>query len=1476
MNIPTVTVTDAVVESMDTIIELENCYNPLHNYQEPGSNNELYLDEFAVEGEKFGYDENTKVDIEIQPSYDGSVNIIFSAEDTLPRIVNSRQKISGDTGELIVRTGGNLDNVYSAETIDKTLLIPTLGDMVPQLQFDGVKTNGRLKNGGYKYYFKLRTSDGFETNVIEESRLVSIHRGSTFGNANTLLDHSETDKSVEFTLTGLTNKIYKYVTVYYSRATGSTELTVKELFKIHADYEIASNKEECKIIHTGYEPVEPVTEDVITAQLTPVTSVKTLTQKNNRLLLGNIKTKKIIDPDLAKAALMCYIPQNLEKLFTVKQANPAYTTNPDDSYANADNIYNYTSYFPEETYEFAINFMFDDGYVSYAYPIMGFDYLSGGSFNLNFLGSDIGWLDTTQNSEGVVRMYEDDYYASTDGYKGGQIDVNTMTINTETMVNTMSDILYSKGITGYFISRRKRREDVLMHGYLTNVATVPVQSFSMLRTSLIMSPTTLGYGTTGSIAGKYVYFPTPTNAMPFSTESLLGKDTGENGEIPVESGYFFDGVLYAPLPEKSLKFALFSPDISSDTARAASINASDDYSIRSMGYLTGEIVSKPYKSVVVASGQSTVLPYIAYTTSCGYADYDNSSPDLEKITFIGDSFRGYSSGGFTGILDRQAVFSTYAALRPAASFANTTGNELNMITKADEHTYFSSLQTNLSSEDLTSHYISGSKYEWDNNYDVDNSASYREKDVEFVQLLMSGVSYSPYLGITLAKTGNISDSLTKVTKDTFTIYATNENNRPALTDVTLGAIFAIYNNTNKGPLTTDQWMQRYKIESSDPYFAISPRFKITEILKYNSSSPSSDSSKNSLLRGGDCYTGFYYQRIWKPAGIAGIPTASNPAAYAYENERPTRDGVKITNSGYAVGFPVRSKYNFAIRALLEYDKDFASNAELAAEAALYNAGRTYCPSNPKPEDILGNRQKETSMINYGNIIDESLIKQTKIDKNIPYAKVAYPNRIIVSEVSVFGEFNNGYRNFRGLNAKDYNEELGSLTAMIAGSTFVYLVFTNGVSIIEVDERTMISGENKSNIYIDAAKVLPPKGTVVLATMGAQQLNAVVSTEGAIFGLDAALAKIWSLEGTNKTIISDFRYTSKLKDILSTDNLYDIIATYNDKKYITSFSFFFEDESDNVAIVYDVANKLWNGTSDVIKYYDGNISDMPLSLIAANDRTYLCEQKVGGHERLIATDIEYPNINPVPASAILFESSIMPMPSYIEYVVKYGSLAKFIMKIATLNGEAVPTRIDIFPETSPQYTLMTTVESVQGKTSEFLPIQTPTYISDAKNASSILDMYNIKRILYPGSKPVDVGDAIEVKCQTGSNNYTYFNVRVADLTVVYDNSIGLYVEYITLSHKLPSGTVMGQTDIKVGWRMPLRSAVGKVDTGKTYVNFPTKRVSELLRKAPVESKPDYALGDNAKPYGKWVRIRMYFDGLDPIYINSIETQTTLRY
>jgi len=787
---------------------------------------------------------------------------------------------------------------------------------------------------------------------------------------------------------------------------------------------------------------------------------------------------------------------------------------------------------------------------------------------------------------------------------------------------------------------------------------------------------------------------------------------------------------------------------------------------------------------------------------------------------------------------------------------------LDMITKANQDIFLTQLRAKLS-EDSDALYVSGANFDWGYDYlddsdpqdgDPDDSG-HREKTLEFVQSLLTSVSYSPYLGIELISPGALHKEYGDPVNDTYNYFTIYGDGGFVINDIDIGGYAKIYNGLQDGPLTKDEWIAKYSIDKSDPYFAITQRFKIDQILDPEGSSE--EIKRASLLRGGDCYTGFYFQRVWRPKGVEGVPTASNPLAYAYEADTPIREGTGITSSGMAIGFPVRSKYNFAIRALVDADsyQDATGTGaiELATEEGLY-----------REDDVLGNRQPETNMINYGNFVEGSALSRTIADSSIPYAKIDYPNRVMVSEVSVTGEFDNGYRNFKGLNFKDYDEDLGDIVALTSGNLYTYIVYRNGVAIIEVQERTAISGEESANIYIEAAQALPPKSIVVLTTIGSQHLKSISNTEGAVYGYDHSLGKIWKVSGNDKTIISDYRFNTQIRDIKNKGVVTNVTSTYNTKNYCATFTFTYDDPASDIAVIYDTINDLWYGTSDIVKLYEANIDDAMLSLIRhAPASYYLTEEMTSSHPKIANPGVRgksYLDVGGV----------IYPRDTYIEFVTKYDILQKFLLKTLTITGTGAVAKMEIFPESSPEFAVWGTTYKATERYSPFLTAFTPVYLRE-QGQVVFSGNYAFTRQLTPGLKALAIGDEIELHLIDTNDLPTTKMFRIADLTVASD------VETVTVDREITRGALATTADLSIGWKVPLRVALGRIASGYTYISIPTKRVANLLTDSISEGSTNYyAKADRARPYGKWIRVRLWFNGMDPIYISSIDSGTTLRY
>jgi len=791
-----------------------------------------------------------------------------------------------------------------------------------------------------------------------------------------------------------------------------------------------------------------------------------------------------------------------------------------------------------------------------------------------------------------------------------------------------------------------------------------------------------------------------------------------------------------------------------------------------------------------------------YPYSAGVVSLNLSSGSykIENMSFVPDGVRALSGNKFTAHLQNQSVLLLYTDLKTKAN----SGTGLDV---ASQRSFYNA------NKGADVYYIS------------DPEMSTPPAIDAYSRILVSSVKYSPYIGVEFSSADGI--TLTNAlninptgTPSYFTGYSTVPDMLPPDGTTKLGAICRLYTNDTGAPLTLTAWMDRYKSVSSGDYFAISKRFQIDHALGSTVDLP------NSQLIGGDCYTGIYYQQVWRPAGIDGVPTASTPSDYILDsNGIVTRHGAAITNSGYAVGFPVRSKYNFSIRAFNPVDK---------VEKELFGKDRIYT-SSLVTSDVHGNRQPETSVINYGNIVDKSVFLRPAYTDQIPFSKISYKNRLVTSEISTPGEFQNGYRDFRGLNFKDYDEDLGEITTIVSGGVYTYVVYTAGVSLIEVAERTAITSKDTStNVYLSTSDVLPPKSTPILTSIGSQHLNSVLSIETAVVGVDADNKKIWFADKTNVEIISDQKVQYLLDSIIK-DGVKDIVTTYDSTTYDIMFSFFKLDGTET-SLVYNAKFKVWYGSSDTCPLTVANIEGKRINLQTdqlGNIRMY--KPIIGRYSEM---DDKKSNESLIDKIA----SSVVDMnDSYIEFVVRGQNGEKISLPNILINGEGVPKQVDIVSPSTLQYSITPSPNQITGVYSDTIPTITNIYMKIADQASLATNQFIITRTENGTYRKVNIGDAITLIVSGIAYHHTVADVKynAGTTDIVVDRQI---------TAGIPEA-------LYYGWKLPYRLLVCEKHDNTLKLNIPS--AIQASRIAGLATDPQLLMNSSASkvPADRWIKVRL---------------------
>jgi hypothetical protein len=128
--------------------------------------------------DELSIDLNNPLNIECQPSYDGTVNLIINDDKNPPRIINSRfTKIEDGRYRIINRNQKQQTNLYKRHKIDQQTRLFRNINNIPKFDLVGVSEFGQLKGGNYTFYIKLADNDYNKTDIVAESGQVSIFHG---------------------------------------------------------------------------------------------------------------------------------------------------------------------------------------------------------------------------------------------------------------------------------------------------------------------------------------------------------------------------------------------------------------------------------------------------------------------------------------------------------------------------------------------------------------------------------------------------------------------------------------------------------------------------------------------------------------------------------------------------------------------------------------------------------------------------------------------------------------------------------------------------------------------------------------------------------------------------------------------------------------------------------------------------------------------------------------------------------------------------------------------------------------------------------------------------------------------------------------------------------------------------------------------------------------------------------------------------
>lgn len=453
--------------------------NSISNYK-TAQQGELWAKAGSVidfETDKLNFDLEHPVDIQVQPSYDGSVNLILNDNKNIPRLINSRFSVrEKNTYEIVDRIGENDTNIYNSDSFDKDTSLYFQYEYNPIITFNSF-VKGILPVGQYCFYFTYCDSDNNESDYIAETGLIPAFIGSDCFPASMDggIKNQLSYKGIKLKLTNL-DKSYNYLKIYYVRYFADYQQNrVYEAKEIIKKYPINSSTLFIQI--TGNEETDDIDANQLNISRFNPKSVLTQAQCKNMLFFGNIVKNTDNYKELTDCALRIF-PELTTTSLDIMDNDYSGT-----GYYSTQNIYTKVGYFNEEYYRFGVVFIYQNGTLSNVYNTLGGE-LNNDSNNQLFINGKL--FKKEDSSIILTRQYiktdENGWVKSSSSYDLSGKDINGKGVCHFNLDSVSEDsvlgvkfnipqevIDYLKtdlGIRGMFFVRQKCVPNILAQCYL--------------------------------------------------------------------------------------------------------------------------------------------------------------------------------------------------------------------------------------------------------------------------------------------------------------------------------------------------------------------------------------------------------------------------------------------------------------------------------------------------------------------------------------------------------------------------------------------------------------------------------------------------------------------------------------------------------------------------------------------------------------------------------------------------------------------------------------------------------------------------------------------------------------------------------------------------------------------------------------------------------------------------------------------------
>lgn len=451
---------------------LQNTYQALENLKIEGG-----ISEFDTDRLNWGLD--TSLEIECQPSYDGSVNIITNDGKNTPKMINSRLAYVGKNKYYIPERNQSVPtNIYTEDNLPQEANLIKAHITSPKISLSNVIAGGELKGGNYVFYLQLTDEDYNTSDICAESGPIPVFHGSSISidTVSGTLENEQTDKTIILNISDLDLSYPQFIltyTRYYSDLNG---ILKKETKRISKPYDIKIDEGIHRVTVNGLEECIDLNDDELDIVYHNYTSVQTHAQVQNMLFFGNV-TEDVPD-NVTLQKLSYYIQAECVQENDIGLLDTEYY-NDDSShfkeYYNPIAVNKRVGYFPGEYYRFGVVYIMSNGSLSPVYNLKGCTDWNGlnisddeiksslDSNKLPFISSkDIFFENSSYNTKGVFKIPE---------LKLHNIeDETTKPIHIKFTIHpSLQSVLEDNGVKGFFIVRQNRIPIFLAQGFCIGV-----------------------------------------------------------------------------------------------------------------------------------------------------------------------------------------------------------------------------------------------------------------------------------------------------------------------------------------------------------------------------------------------------------------------------------------------------------------------------------------------------------------------------------------------------------------------------------------------------------------------------------------------------------------------------------------------------------------------------------------------------------------------------------------------------------------------------------------------------------------------------------------------------------------------------------------------------------------------------------------------------------------------------------------------